>query len=288
MFKSVKIIHILSIICAFFQNAVKVTFLRIASHSGFWLDFPPRVSHVECVFQGEFVSCLLALLRHMKDRHYQQLLQSFTSKDDLRVRRSSTLSYWHQFIIHTEKHVKHPLFLSLSQDFLLHIFTVFRILIRPEMFPKDWTVMRLVTNKFETLFPCSCTWCGFQSINCDLKCLICSIIITTVLYLSDALRKNFLNDKFDYKVCSQSVCVMKHRSIIVFSGAASKLCFHVGVGFLLLPVCYIHQPALLSARDLLCLKEEENTGEVSPASPLNSNFHIYCVPKTVSNIVCLN
>ncbi|XP_029969681.1 dedicator of cytokinesis protein 4b isoform X5 [Salarias fasciatus] len=92
--------------------------------------------------QGEFVACLLALLRQMSDRHYQQLLQAFSSKDDLR-------------------------------DYLLHIFTVFRILIRPEMFPKDWTVMRLVTN---------------------------NVIITTVLYLSDALRKNFLNDKFDYKV----------------------------------------------------------------------------------------
>uniref|UniRef100_A0A8C2GRK6 Dedicator of cytokinesis 4b n=1 Tax=Cyprinus carpio TaxID=7962 RepID=A0A8C2GRK6_CYPCA len=99
--------------------------------------------------QGEFVSCLLALLRHMKDRHYQQLLQSFTSKDELR-------------------------------DFLLHIFTVFRILIRPEMFPKDWTVMRLVTN---------------------------NIIITTVLYLSDALRKDFLNDKFDYKVWDSYFCL---------------------------------------------------------------------------------
>uniref|UniRef100_A0A3B3DJP4 Dedicator of cytokinesis 4b n=1 Tax=Oryzias melastigma TaxID=30732 RepID=A0A3B3DJP4_ORYME len=91
---------------------------------------------------GEFVACLLALLRQMTDRHYQKLLQAFSTKDDLR-------------------------------DFLLHIFTVFRILIRPEMFPKDWTVMRLVTN---------------------------NVIITTVLYLSDALRKNFLNDKFDYKV----------------------------------------------------------------------------------------
>uniref|UniRef100_A0A673YTP0 Dedicator of cytokinesis 4b n=1 Tax=Salmo trutta TaxID=8032 RepID=A0A673YTP0_SALTR len=91
---------------------------------------------------GEFVACLLALLRQMSDKHYQQLLQAFTSKDDLR-------------------------------DFLLQIFTVFRILIRPEMFPKDWTVMRLVTN---------------------------NVIITTVLYLSDALRKNFLNEKFDYKV----------------------------------------------------------------------------------------
>ncbi|KAJ3611987.1 hypothetical protein NHX12_020266, partial [Muraenolepis orangiensis] len=58
---------------------------------------------------GEFVGCLLALLREMSDRHYQQLLQSFTNKEDLR-------------------------------DFLLQIFTVFRILIRPEMFPKDWTV----------------------------------------------------------------------------------------------------------------------------------------------------
>ena len=29
---------------------------------------------------------------------------------------------------------------------------------------------------------------------------IASVIITTVLYLSDALRKNFLNENFDYKV----------------------------------------------------------------------------------------
>eukprot|EP00066_Takifugu_rubripes_P027584 XP_011616850.1 PREDICTED: dedicator of cytokinesis protein 4 isoform X3 [Takifugu rubripes] len=101
---------------------------------------PPMRLQVQDV-TGEFVACLLALLRHMSDRHYQKLLQAF-SRDNLR-------------------------------DFLLQIFTVFRILIRPEMFPKDWTVMRLVTN---------------------------NVIITTVLYLSDALRKNFLNDKFDYKV----------------------------------------------------------------------------------------
>lgn len=35
--------------------------------------------------QGEFVACLLALLRHMSDRHYQKLLQAF-SRDNLRVR----------------------------------------------------------------------------------------------------------------------------------------------------------------------------------------------------------
>ncbi|XP_053109836.1 dedicator of cytokinesis protein 4 isoform X6 [Hemicordylus capensis] len=91
---------------------------------------------------GEFVSCLLSLLRQMTDRHYQQLLDRFKTRDELR-------------------------------EFLLQIFTVFRILIRPEMFPKDWTVMRLVAN---------------------------NVIITTVLYLSDALRKNFLNESFDYKI----------------------------------------------------------------------------------------
>lgn len=38
--------------------------------------------------QGEFVACLLALLRQMSDRHYQKLLQAF-SKDNLRVRAAS-------------------------------------------------------------------------------------------------------------------------------------------------------------------------------------------------------
>uniref|UniRef100_A0A8C6K107 Dedicator of cytokinesis protein 4 n=1 Tax=Melopsittacus undulatus TaxID=13146 RepID=A0A8C6K107_MELUD len=73
----------------------------------------PSGSAMRLQFQdvtGEFVSCLLSLLRQMTDRHYQQhMTSSFPSK-----------------------------------DFLLQIFTVFRILIRPEMFPKDWTVMRLV------------------------------------------------------------------------------------------------------------------------------------------------
>uniref|UniRef100_A0A670J6W0 Dedicator of cytokinesis protein 4 n=1 Tax=Podarcis muralis TaxID=64176 RepID=A0A670J6W0_PODMU len=102
----------------------------------------PGKKHSSLATLGEFVSCLLSLLRQMTDRHYQQLLDRFKTRDELR-------------------------------DFLLQIFTVFRILIRPEMFPKDWTVMRLVAN---------------------------NVIITTVLYLSDALRKNFLNESFDYKI----------------------------------------------------------------------------------------
>uniref|UniRef100_A0A8C1NUB5 Dedicator of cytokinesis 4 n=1 Tax=Cyprinus carpio TaxID=7962 RepID=A0A8C1NUB5_CYPCA len=95
-----------------------------------------------CVFQGEFVACLLTLLQQLKDKEYQQLLSRFPTKDEL-------------------------------TSFLLQLFTVFRILIRPDMFPKDWTVMRLVAN---------------------------NVIITTILYLSDTLRNNFLNEKFDFKV----------------------------------------------------------------------------------------
>lgn len=102
------------------------------------------------------------------------------------------------------------------------------------------------------------------------SCLIYSIIITTVLYLSDALRKNFLSDKFDYKVCPPSASVWIHQKSItvdlfIFSVAQplNRLRFHVGVGFILLPVCYLHQPALPSARDLLCIKEEENPRKVS-------------------------
>uniref|UniRef100_A0AAQ4R8V6 Dedicator of cytokinesis 4b n=1 Tax=Gasterosteus aculeatus aculeatus TaxID=481459 RepID=A0AAQ4R8V6_GASAC len=53
-----------------------------------------RAHNVFCLYisrcvpscQGEFVACLLALLRQMSDRHYQQLLQAFSTKDNLRVR----------------------------------------------------------------------------------------------------------------------------------------------------------------------------------------------------------
>lgn len=37
-----------------------------------------------------------------------------------------------------------------------------------------------------------------------------SVIITTVLYLSDALRKNFLSDKFDYKVGGTLVSLSRY------------------------------------------------------------------------------
>lgn len=39
------------------------------------------------VFQGEFVACVLALLRQLKDKEYQQLLSRFPTKDELTVNR---------------------------------------------------------------------------------------------------------------------------------------------------------------------------------------------------------
>uniref|UniRef100_A0A669F5A3 Dedicator of cytokinesis protein 4 n=1 Tax=Oreochromis niloticus TaxID=8128 RepID=A0A669F5A3_ORENI len=52
----------------------------------FYSPSSPSPSHYVLCCQGEFVACLLALLRQMSDKHYQKLLQAFSSKDDLRVR----------------------------------------------------------------------------------------------------------------------------------------------------------------------------------------------------------
>ncbi|XP_053152394.1 dedicator of cytokinesis protein 3 isoform X4 [Hemicordylus capensis] len=64
---------------------------------------------------GEYVSCLLSLLRQMSDTHFQHLLENFQSKDELK-------------------------------EFLLKIFCVFRNLMKMSVFPRDWMVMRLLTS----------------------------------------------------------------------------------------------------------------------------------------------
>ncbi|XP_036388838.1 dedicator of cytokinesis protein 3-like isoform X2 [Megalops cyprinoides] len=91
---------------------------------------------------GEYVSCLLSLLRQMSDLHFQRLLDSFQSTEELK-------------------------------DFLLKIFCVFRNLMKPNTFPKDWNVMRLLTS---------------------------NIIVTTTQQLSPALHKHFTEADFDFKV----------------------------------------------------------------------------------------
>uniref|UniRef100_A0A3Q2CXQ0 Dedicator of cytokinesis 3 n=1 Tax=Cyprinodon variegatus TaxID=28743 RepID=A0A3Q2CXQ0_CYPVA len=66
------------------------------------------------------------------------------------------------------------LFLHLSlQEFLLKIFCVFRNLMKLTIFPRDWSVMRLLTSH---------------------------IIVVTTQFLSPALHKNFSEGDFDFKV----------------------------------------------------------------------------------------
>uniref|UniRef100_A0A673KX18 Dedicator of cytokinesis protein 3-like n=1 Tax=Sinocyclocheilus rhinocerous TaxID=307959 RepID=A0A673KX18_9TELE len=72
-------------------------------------------------WQGEYVSCLLSLLRQMSDIHFQHLLDNFQSKEELK-------------------------------EFLLKIFCVFRNLMKLSIFPRDWNVMRLLTSNLAVLF----------------------------------------------------------------------------------------------------------------------------------------
>ncbi|RVE72625.1 hypothetical protein OJAV_G00039410 [Oryzias javanicus] len=64
---------------------------------------------------GEYVSCLLSLLRQMTDVHFQHLIENFQSKEELK-------------------------------EFLLKILCVFRNLMKLSIFPRDWNVMRLLTS----------------------------------------------------------------------------------------------------------------------------------------------
>ncbi|XP_072569116.1 dedicator of cytokinesis protein 3-like isoform X1 [Paramormyrops kingsleyae] len=93
---------------------------------------------------GEYVSCLLSLLCQMSDAHFQHLLDSFQSQDELK-------------------------------EFLLRIFCMFRNLMKLSVFPRDWVVLRLLTSH---------------------------IILKTTQHLSLALRKNFTEASFDFKVWS--------------------------------------------------------------------------------------
>ncbi|XP_061418833.1 LOW QUALITY PROTEIN: dedicator of cytokinesis protein 4 [Lethenteron reissneri] len=93
---------------------------------------------------GEYVSCLLSLLRQMSDTHYQQLLDSFSSREHLR-------------------------------DFMLQIFAVFNYLLREDIYPRDWMLMRMVTN---------------------------NVVITAMQYLSSALHSHFAGEEFDIQVWS--------------------------------------------------------------------------------------
>uniref|UniRef100_A0AAQ5ZQI3 Dedicator of cytokinesis 3 n=1 Tax=Amphiprion ocellaris TaxID=80972 RepID=A0AAQ5ZQI3_AMPOC len=71
--------------------------------------------------EGEYVSCLLSLLRQMTDIHFQHLMDNFQSKEELK-------------------------------EFLLKMLCVFRNLMKLSIFPRDWNVMRLLTSNLAVLY----------------------------------------------------------------------------------------------------------------------------------------
>uniref|UniRef100_A0AAR2JPZ4 Dedicator of cytokinesis 3 n=1 Tax=Pygocentrus nattereri TaxID=42514 RepID=A0AAR2JPZ4_PYGNA len=68
----------------------------------------------QCTAEITYVSCLLSLLKLMSELHFHHLLNNFHSKDELK-------------------------------EFLLKIFCVFRNLMKLGVFPRDWSIMRLLT-----------------------------------------------------------------------------------------------------------------------------------------------
>lgn len=118
----------------------------------FWVDWPLTCIYVHlfCLpAQGEYVSCLLSLLRQMTEIHFHHLLNNFHSKEELKVGKclwvtdlnKSNLFHWGLFTIYI-----HCEYVTL-QEFLLKIFCVFRNLMKLTIFPRDWSVMRLLTSQ---------------------------------------------------------------------------------------------------------------------------------------------
>ncbi|KAL3852348.1 hypothetical protein ACJMK2_016003, partial [Sinanodonta woodiana] len=94
--------------------------------------------------EGSLVACVLEMLRLMDDDHYTVLMQLHPRGPQLK-------------------------------EFLKYILQLFKHLVQP-VYPKDWTVMRMVTN---------------------------SVIFTAVEYFSEALRKYYMNgDSFDFELWS--------------------------------------------------------------------------------------
>ncbi|XP_037108357.1 dedicator of cytokinesis protein 3-like isoform X3 [Syngnathus acus] len=117
---------------------------------------------------GEFVSCLLSLLRHMTDVHFQHLMENFQSKEVLK-------------------------------EFMMKIWCVLRNLMKLSIFPRDWTVMRLLSSH---------------------------IILRTVQRLAPFQLENFVGADFDFKVWSAyfslAVLYINQPSLQLESMSAAK------------------------------------------------------------------
>ncbi|KAL5015298.1 hypothetical protein ScPMuIL_009568 [Solemya velum] len=94
---------------------------------------------------GLLIACLTEILRLMDDSHYSSVMRS--SNED-----------------------------KMLKDFLIRVLMVFKELIKPEIFPQDWIVMRMATN---------------------------NVIFTAIEYFSQALTDSFLyGDRFDMQLWS--------------------------------------------------------------------------------------
>uniref|UniRef100_A0A8C9UA53 Dedicator of cytokinesis 3 n=1 Tax=Scleropages formosus TaxID=113540 RepID=A0A8C9UA53_SCLFO len=115
---------------------------------------------------GEYVSCLLSLLSQMSDVHFQHLLDNFQSQDELK-------------------------------EFLLRIFCMFRNLMKLSVFPRDWAVLRLLTNRFS---PCFCGLWQVWSSYFSLAVLYISQPSLQLEALSPAKRNKVLDKYGDMRV----------------------------------------------------------------------------------------
>uniref|UniRef100_A0A8D1BTR6 Dedicator of cytokinesis 3 n=1 Tax=Sus scrofa TaxID=9823 RepID=A0A8D1BTR6_PIG len=131
--------------------------------------------------QGEYVSCLLSLLRQMCDTHYQHLLDNFQSKDELK-------------------------------EFLLKIFCVFRNLMKMSVFPRDWMVMRLLTTSTELLLERVYVWNSYFS----LAVLFINQPSLQLEIITSAKRKKILDNK--YKLISVAFCCSGEHKIHFIPG----------------------------------------------------------------------
>ncbi|XP_028908598.1 dedicator of cytokinesis protein 3 isoform X6 [Ornithorhynchus anatinus] len=130
--------------CGMEEDIFRANIQELFQSIRFVLSLDSRSSETLVFTQGEYVSCLLSLLQQMSDTHYRHLLESFQSKDELK-------------------------------EFLMKLFCVFRNLMKMNVYPRDWMVMRMLTS---------------------------NVIVTTVQYLSPYVHKNFTEADFDFKVWS--------------------------------------------------------------------------------------
>ena len=85
-----------------------------------WLIFQTQL--ITClivdwlVFQTQLITCLIMMFKMMDERHYESLFASLDKREQMK-------------------------------NFLLMVFNVFEMLVKTDVYSKEWIVMRMVTNR---------------------------------------------------------------------------------------------------------------------------------------------